>query len=94
MKQWARWTEENKHFPKAKYGFTQYLKAIGDHVVTHPMTEAEYQKIKDAAKFWAWYHDKRVRIKKDRVGKGLFQITVTLISQHRKHIDRAPKYSI
>lgn len=92
MKTWKRWTEHTKQFPKPKYGFTQYLKQIGDHVITHPMTEAEYQKIKDAAKFWAWKHDKRVRIKKNRVGKGLFEVVITLIAHHRQHLDEPVWY--
>lgn len=93
-KTWIRWTQQTKEFPKPKYGFTKYLRSIGDHVITEPMTEAEYQKIKDAAKFWAWYHDKRVRIKKNRVGPRMYEVVITLVAQHRKHMDRESPYSL
>lgn len=90
-KTWERWTQKTKEFPKPKYNFSFHLRSVGDHVITNPMTEPEYQKIKDAAKFWAWRHDKRVRIKKNKVGKGLYEVVITLIAQHRRHMEE-PKW--
>lgn len=87
-KLWKRWTttspiDGEPHFPKPVYRFTEILKRVGDYIVTNPLTEAEYTKFKDAAKFWAWYHDKRVRIKKDRLGDGMCKVTVVLMAHHR-----------
>ena len=92
-KTWTRWVQQTKEFPKPKYNFTFHLRSVGDYVRTNPITEAEYQKIKDAAKFWAWYHDKRVSIHKDRVGKGLWEVTVKLVAHHGRHINDELPYS-
>ena len=83
MKRWTRWTTISKEFPKAKYGFSTLLKKKGDYIVTHPMTEAEYQKIKDAAKFWARHHDCRVTINKHRVDGTHFEVKIMLVEKHR-----------
>lgn len=84
-KHWLRWTQTSptKHFPKPKYQFTKYLKFIGDSITTFPMEEADYIRFKDAAKFWAWHHDKRVRIHRQKLGNGLSQVVVTLMEHHR-----------
>lgn len=86
-KGWKRWVEENKHFPRPKYGFTQHLKHIGDKLITHPITEADYIRFKDAAKFWAWFHDKRIRTKKNRLPDGMCFVEVTLIAHNRESND-------
>jgi len=83
QKTWDRWTQVSKQFPKPKYGFTQHLKHIGDSIKTFPMNEPDYIRFKDAAKFWAWHHDRRVRIKKERLGDGMCEVTVTLMEHHR-----------
>lgn len=83
MKRWTRWTTISKEFPKPKYGFSTLLKKKGDYVVTHPMTEAEYQKIKDAAKFWARHHDCRVTIRSFKDNNGLKEVTIMLVEKHR-----------
>lgn len=80
---WKRWTEAG-FFPKPKYGFTQHLEYIGDSLTTHPLEYAEYIRFKDAAKFWAWRHDKRVTIRTDRKPNNMRSITVTLVAHHRK----------
>ena len=86
-KHWKRWTQTSptnpNHFPKPKYRFTELLKKTGDYVTTIPLNKADTDRINDAAKFWAWYHDKRVRIKRNRVGEGLWTVTVMLIAHHR-----------
>jgi hypothetical protein len=85
-KHWPRWTttSQTKFFPKPKYGFSQHLKRVGDTLVTHPVDEAGYQKFKDAAKFWAWYHDKRVRIIRNKLGDGMSEVVIRLVAQHRQ----------
>lgn len=92
-KQWLRWTQTTKEFPKPKYHFTTHLRHVGDYVRTNPIDAADVQRIKDAAKFWAWHHDCRVSIHKDKVGKGLWEVTVRLVAHHRKHIDDELPYS-
>ncbi len=84
LKKWTRWTETTKQFPKPKYGFTEHLKFIGDSVTTQPLNEADYIRFKDAAKFWAWYHDKKISIKADRKPNNMKAVTVTLVAHHRK----------
>jgi hypothetical protein len=89
---WPRWTQQSKKFPKPVYGFTEYLKRIGDYILTNPVNEAEYQKIKDAAKFWAWYHDKRVRITKNKKPNNMFEVEIRLVAHHRNGLSHR-KYS-
>ena len=84
MSSWTRWVQQTKEFPKPVYGFTKYLKNIGDKIVTNPMTQADYLKFKDAAKFWAWYHDKRVRILKNRKPDNMFEVEIRLVAHHRQ----------
>jgi hypothetical protein len=84
LKKWTRWTETTQEFPKPKYAFTEHLKFIGDSITTFPMNKADYIRFKDAAKFWAWYHDKKVSIKKDRKPDDMCTVTVTLLAHHRK----------
>lgn len=83
-KQWIRWTQKTKTFPKPKYGFSQHLRHIGDYVETHPITQQEYIQIKDAAKAWAYYHDVRISTKKYKAIGGKFIVRVTFISRTRK----------
>lgn len=85
-KHWKRWTQTShtKFFPKSKYNFTEILKRVGDYVVTFPMTQKEYLRIKDAAKYWAWYHDKRVSIVKIPASPDTWRVRVTLIAHHRE----------
>ena len=83
MKRWTRWTTISKEFPKPKYGFSTILKNKGDYIVTYPMTEAEYQKIKDAAKFWARFHDCRVTINKTPVSATHYEVKIMLVEKHR-----------
>ncbi len=86
-KRWQRWTQTSDvGFPKPKYRFTSLLKRVGDYVRTHPVDETGYQKIKDAAKFWAWYHDKRVRIIKHRAENGMWEVEVRLVEHHRSSL--------
>lgn len=47
------------------------------------MNEADYIRIKDAAKYWAYYHRKRVRIEKLPLPDDMCRVRITLISQHR-----------
>jgi hypothetical protein len=84
MKTWQRATQKTKQFPSKKYGFSDYLKTTGSYLITESMTDAAYQKIKDAAKFWAWYHDKRVTIRKNKNGDGTCFVVITLVAHHRK----------
>ena len=83
---WLKWTQISKEFPKPKYGFSALLRKIGDHVITHPMTEQEYQKIKDAAKFWARFHDCRVSIRKNKATLDTYNVTIMLIEKHRHEL--------
>jgi hypothetical protein len=83
LKDWTRWTTISKEFPKPKYGFSALLKKKGDYIVTHPMTYAEYQKIKDAAKFWARFHDCRVTIRSLKVEEDKREVTIMLVEKHR-----------
>lgn len=89
IKKWKRWTEETKQFPRPKYGFNTYLQKVGDSITTHPMEFADYIRIKDAAKFWAYTKGKRVKVKKQNLGHDLCNVTITLISHHR---DREYEY--
>ena len=86
LKRWKRWTETTKTFPKSKYGFSQYLINIGDFVETEEMSHKDYIKVNDAAKFWAYHHKKRVKIKSLQVKPGLYVVRVTLIAKHRKRV--------
>ena len=84
---WKRWTttfHTKPFFPKPKYGFSVHLKYIGDFIETNECTEQEYIKFKDAAKFWAWYHGKKVRIQKWRRPNGNCIIRVTLAAHKRE----------
>jgi hypothetical protein len=87
MKTWERWTQKTKQFPKSKYGFSQHLKKVGDFVETYPMEYADYIRIKDAAKFWAYTHGKRVAVRSTRQGDGLRTVRVQLISRTRSRDD-------
>jgi hypothetical protein len=83
---WKRWVELDKHFPKPKYNFSGLLKRIGDYVETYPMIKEDRIRFKDAAKFWAYHHKKRVRIQQIpdyQDGIPMWRMRVTLISQHR-----------
>lgn len=83
---WKRWTETSptKFFPKPKYEFTRHLKYVGDAITTFPLNYADYVRFKDAAKFWAWYHDKKVSINLSRKPDNMQTVTVTLLAHHRK----------
>lgn len=50
---------------------------------THPMSVQDYIRFKDAAKFWAWYHGKTVKVRRYREPGGLLSGRVTLISHSR-----------
>lgn len=85
-KAWKRWVEIDRHFPKPKYNFSKLLRQVGDYVETYPMNNEDRVKIKDAAKFWAYHHKKRVRIKWIPDYQGdmpMWRTRVTLISNHR-----------
>jgi len=82
-KQWQRWTQQTKQFPKSKYRFTQLLKRVGDYVETYPMTKKECQNMQQAARFWAYIHKKRVNSPIFPAGDNKYYIRVTLVSQHR-----------
>lgn len=86
-----RWTEKSPskeaHFPTPKYNFTIHLRELGDWVQTNPIPYADYIKIKDAAKFWAWRHDVRVTIRSAKVGDDQYIVTVRLVSLTRKRQD-------
>lgn len=82
-KTWLRWTQTSREFPKSKYNFTQHLRKVGDYVVTEPLPNSEYQKIKHAAKFWAWYHGVMIKTEKTNLRNGTFIIKIQLISRKR-----------
>lgn len=84
MKSWRRWTESTKEFPKPKYGFSQYLKKIGDYIETEPIPFADYVRMNDAAKFWAWYHGKRVKVRSYDQRDGTRVVNVMLVSHTRE----------
>ena len=87
LKKWKRWVEVDRHWPKPKYGFSKLLRKVGDYVETFPMTMEDRIRFKDAAKFWAYHHDKRVSIKSipDYDGKTpMWRMRVTLLSLHRQ----------
>lgn len=86
-KKWVRWTELTKEFPKPKYGFTEYLKRIGDYVETFPMNDLDCDRIKHAAKAWAYFHGYRVKIKKIKAGDGMSNVRITLASKTRERED-------
>lgn len=83
-KKWKRWVEDLKAFPKPKYEFTKHLRHIGDAIITNPMTQEDYIRFKLAARFWAWYHDKRIRTKKNRLPDGMCYVVLTLIAHNRE----------
>lgn len=85
-KQWKRWVEVDPHFPKPKYNFTTHLKRIGDYVETYPLDYADRIRIRDAAKFWAWHHKKRVSIRSIPDGTAKWRMRITLISHTRERI--------
>ena len=87
MKTWERWTQKTKEFPKSKYGFTEYLRRVGDYVETHPMSRADYIRIKDAAKFWAYHHKVRVKIRVQKTGDGMYTVMIMLVSKTRERED-------
>ena len=84
MKTWERWTQKTKEFPKPKYRFTELLKYIGDSLETYPMSKEDGVRFRDAAKFWAYYHGKRVRCITIPAPNDMVTKRVTLISHHRK----------
>ena len=75
--------EHTRQFPKNKYNFTEHLRNIGDSVTTYPLDYDDYRKILDAAKFWAWKHECRVKCRSFRTNDMKYEVTVTLISKHR-----------
>lgn len=83
-KTWERWTQKTKEFPKPKYGFTQLLKHTGDTLVTHPMSPGDAGRFHDAAKFWAYYHGKRIKTTWHRAPDDCYYLKVVLISHTRK----------
>jgi len=84
LKSWNRWTEKTKEFPRPKYRFTELLKYTGDMIETYDMSSEDAYRFKDAAKYWAYYHGKRVRINRLKRPNNMFAVRVTLISHHRK----------
>lgn len=84
VKTWDRWTQKTKEFPKPKYGFSQHLKYIGDMLETYPMSIEDGVRFRDAAKFWAHHHGKRVRTITIKAPDDMVIKRVTLISHHRK----------
>lgn len=83
-KTWLRWTQKTREFPKPKYGFTQYLKHTGDMLETFPMSIEDGVRFRDAAKFWAHRHGKRVKTETIKAPDNMVIKRVTLISHHRK----------
>jgi hypothetical protein len=65
---------------------------VGDYVETYPISQADYMKIKDAAKFWAWRHKVRVSIKKYKAKDGMFTVRVMLISRTRNNEYSTSRY--
>lgn len=84
LKQWKRWTELTKEFPKPKYNFSQVLRRRGDYVITHPMTFEERERFRWAAKFWAYTHNKRVKFQSLIYDDTRWQVKLTLVELHRK----------
>lgn len=82
-KTWLRWTQKTKEFPKPKYNFTSILTHVGDSIETYPMSYEDYIRFKDAAKFWAWHHGKRIKIKSIRQPNRMRVAIVMLISHSR-----------
>ena len=83
LKSWTRWTEKTKEFPKPKYRFTELLKHTGDYLETYDMDKADALRFNDAAKFWAYFHKKKVRIERIQRPEGKYAMRVTLVSHHR-----------
>lgn len=86
LRDWKRWTQTSKQFPGAKYGFSKLLKHKGDYLVTFPLSYDDAIRFKDAAKFWARYHDCRVTINRMRNGDGTFTVKVMLVEKHRHEL--------
>lgn len=82
-KTWLRWSQLNGSFRQDKYHFTKHLRKVGDYVVTKPMSQADYIRIKDAAKTWAYRKGKRVKVTKYRLHDKMCYVRVMLVSQHR-----------
>ena len=82
-KTWLRWSQINGSFAENKYHFTTHLKRIGDYVETKPITQADYIRIKDAAKAWAYRKGKRIKTEKFRLPDKMCKVRVTLVSHHR-----------
>lgn len=82
-KTWLRWCQIHGSFREDKYHFTKHLKKVGDYVITKPMTQADYIRIKDAAKTWAYRKNKRISTRKIILPDNMCKVKVTLVSQHR-----------
>lgn len=83
-KHWLRWTQKTKEFPKPKYRFTELLKHKGDMLETFPMSKEDGVRFRDAAKFWAYTHKKRVRCITIPAPNDMVIKRVTLVELHRK----------
>lgn len=81
---WKRWAELNGSFHQDKYRFTKILKYIGDYFVTAPITKDEYDKLRHAAKAWAYRHNKQIKTEVVPLGDGMRKVKVMLISHHRE----------
>ena len=87
MKTWERWTQTTQSFPKPKYNFTNLLKREGDYIETFPFPKKDRDRFKDAAKFWAYYHNKTINIKfisDYQDGIPMWRVRITLKYNHRK----------
>lgn len=81
---WKRWAELNGSFKQDKYFFTEHLVHIGDYVVTKPITRDEYEKLRHAAKAWAYRKNKQIKTEVTNLGENLCKAKVMLISHHRE----------
>lgn len=86
QKTWTRHFQAVKGRPTKKYHFTEHLKRLGDYVETEPISKAERLRMKDAAKYWAYRNDKRLRFWSYPASPDTYICRVTLVALTRKEL--------
>ena len=81
---WLRHTQLTKEFPKPKYHFSKHLRNIHDYIETDVITKKELYAIKKAVAFWAWYHERTIKMHQIQLGEDKYIFNVELISKDRK----------
>jgi hypothetical protein len=83
--QWG-WTRKKNFLPGGipikVYEFSTHLKKVGDFVETYPNTLQDRRRIKKAAHFWAYTHNKVVKTETLWVGGGK-GMRITLVRMYR-----------